>query len=366
VSVIYDLTGRGKTSIRASYSYYFSTKITLANSLGGLSSQPELVWGSNQSSGRCSTTAGASCWTDANMDGWVQINELIGTPDFDDNYDLATGKMSPNGNTVDPSAKIGRTREVITGLQHELMANLAVGVEYVYRNYDRGTTGYTLGYQPGTAGFPIASIYTERLIWTDQVYQGIITTINKRFSNRWQMNGSLTIQDNPGYQPFGPGVSESNVTNPTGWEFSNGYSTIARYLFKLSGSYSLPWQINVSGNLNINDGANRTVSITGPDVVYGGVNANGQPTTIRYQTLNFQANGTTRLEPIKLLDFGVHKIFNFNGGRNRVRLMFDAFNVFNINTVTGFSSNNMSSTNFVAPSSIVPPRVFRFGAQVAF
>ena len=275
--------------------------------------------------------------------------------------------MSPNGNTVDPSAKIGRTREFIAGMQHELMPNLAVGVEYVYRRYDRGTTGYTLGYQPGAPGYPLSSIYTERLIWTDpvtglsapyyvpcegcyrptglgtitmtspnyQVYQGVITTITKRFSNRWQMNGSLTIQDNPGYQPFGDGVTESNITNPTGWEFSNGRSTIARYLFKLSGSYSLPWQINVSGNLNINDGANRTVSITGPDVVYGGVNASGAPTTIRYQTLTFQPNGTERLEPIKLLDFGVHKIFNFNGGRNRVRLMFDAFNVFNINTVTG-------------------------------
>jgi hypothetical protein len=399
VSVIYDLTGTGKTSVRASYSYYFNTKITLANALGGLFEQPALTWGNNQSSGACSTTAGAPCWTDANMDGLVQVNELIGTPTSSSSrFNLNTGIFAPAGNTVDPSAKIGRTREFITGIQHELMPNLAVGAEYVYRQYDRGTTNYTIGYQPGAAGYPLSSIYTNRLIWTDaatgisapyytvcqgcyrptglgnatmtnpnyQVYNGVTTTITKRFSNRWQMNGSLTVQDNPQYQPFGAGVSESNVTNPTGWEFTNSRSTLARYLFKLSGSYSLPWQVNVSGNLNVNDGANRAISIAGPGNVYGGVNLSGAATTIEYQTLAFQPTGTTRLGPVKLLDLAVHKIFNFNGGRNRVRLMFDAFNIFNINTVTGFSSNSMSSANFTAPSSIVPPRVFRVGAQVAF
>ena len=56
---------------------------------------------------------------------------------------MTTGIFAPAGNTVDPSAKIGRTREVIAGIQHELMPNLAVGVEYVYRKYDRGTTTYS-------------------------------------------------------------------------------------------------------------------------------------------------------------------------------------------------------------------------------
>ena len=68
VSVIYDLTGTGKTSVRASYSYYFATKITLANALGGLATQPGLTWGNNANSGACSTTAGTpagriSTWT---------------------------------------------------------------------------------------------------------------------------------------------------------------------------------------------------------------------------------------------------------------------------------------------------------------
>ena len=39
--------GDGKTSVRASYSYYFATKITLANASAVCSAQPALTWGNN-------------------------------------------------------------------------------------------------------------------------------------------------------------------------------------------------------------------------------------------------------------------------------------------------------------------------------
>ena len=81
-----------------------------------------------------------------------------------------TGVFAPAGNTVDPSAKIGRTREVITGMQHELMPNLAVGADYIYRKYDRGTTTY-IARLPSRARRATRSrqIYTDRLTYTDPV-----------------------------------------------------------------------------------------------------------------------------------------------------------------------------------------------------
>ncbi len=151
--------------------------------------------------------------------------------------------------------------------------------------------------------------------------------------------------------------------------FQEGVSTIERWIFKLQGSYTLPWDIIASGNLNMYDGATRTLTINGPGPVYGGVNAAGAPTTItryRNSTLEFQPRDAFRFDPIKLLDLGVQKVFQFNGGRQRIKLILDAFNVFNVNTITAYVSNNTSLAGGTQPSTIVSPRVFRVGTQMVF
>jgi hypothetical protein len=394
VSVTYDLFGNGKTQVHASGSYFYATKITLANQLGGLFSQPALTWGSNQSSGACSTTAGASCWTDANLDGIVQINELLGVPSVSSTrFDLNTGIFKPSGNIVDPSARIARTREAIVGFQHELIPNLAIAVDAIYRKYDRGTTTYTVGFQPGAAGFPLSQIYRPAT-YTDpvtglsaqyyvvcdtcsrpsaaaqitmtnpnyQTYKGVDISATKRFSNRWQMQTALTLQDNPQFFL----ADSAAFINPTGFEFQNGISTIAKYIYKAQGSYQFPWDITASANFNFYQGATRTLTINGPGNVNGGLNSTGGPTTITYNTLELYSRDHERFKPTKLLDIGFQKNIKFRGGRNRVKLMLDGFNMFNVNTIQGFTSNNLSNANNTAPNSIIPPRVFRVGASVVF
>jgi hypothetical protein len=198
-----------------------------------------------------------------------------------------------------------------------------------------------------------------------EVYHGFVMTANKRFSDRWMLNGSLTLQDNPDYT--------RHTTNPTGIEFFNGISTIPQYLVKINGSYAAMWGINIAGNLNYNQGAVRSRRIDGPGSAYGGVNAAGQPTTLSgnsqpYNTLRFEPADAQRQDPTALLDLGIHKVISFRGGRNRIKVMADVFNVFNIGTITGFTTNgnNLSSSSYGAVSSIVPPRVFRVGAQITF
>src|SRR6185295_19503200 len=166
LSATYDLFGNGKTSIHASGSYFYDTKITLANALSGLGFV-SLTWGNNQASGACNTAANGSCWTDANRDGLVQRSELIVTPTSSSSR-FINGVLQPAGNIVDPSAQIGRTREAIVGMQHELISNLAVGVDFIYRKYDRGTTTYVIGFQPGGPNYPTQSIYV-RQSYTDPV-----------------------------------------------------------------------------------------------------------------------------------------------------------------------------------------------------
>ncbi len=386
-SATYDLLGNGKTQVHASGSYFYNTKITLANSLGGLFTQTRLRWGPNASSGACSTTAGSGCWTDANRDGLAQVNELTGTPSSS-SARFVNGVLLPAGNVVDPSAKIGRTREAIVGMQHELIANLAVGVDVIYRKYDRGTTTYTIGFQPG-AGYDALRALYQPVTFVDpitglsaqyytvctgcsrpsglgditltnpnyQVYKGVDLTATKRFSNRWQMAVAVTIQDNPSFFPQG----SATFINPTAFEHQQGISTISRYLFKAQGSYTMPWDINVSANFNMNQGATRTLSIDGPGAVPGGTTG-----TITYNTLQQAPTNTFRFDAVKLLDIGVQKVFRMRGGKNRIKLMLDGFNMFNENTILGYVSNNQSNTGFTQPNNIVPPRVFRFGASVNF
>jgi hypothetical protein len=54
------------------------------------------------------------------------------------------------------------------------------------------------------------------------------------------------------------------------------------------------------------------------------------------------------------------------GARYQLQLMLDLFNVFNVNEVLSYSSNNVSLPASTAPSSIIPPRVIRTGARVKF
>ncbi len=392
VSMTYDLFGNGKTALKASGSFYYQTKITLANALSGLGNF-FVSWGPNQSSGACSTTAGSSCWTDANRDGTIQRPELIGVPALPSNF--VNGAIVAAGNRVSNDAKLSRTREFTVGASHELVANMAVGVDYIYRRYDNGTAGYIIGFEPGAAGFPAASVYeTTSSAYVDpvtgksgnyfmvkqglarpsgasitatslayQTYQGVDLTLNKRYSDKWQLNIALTLQKRNDFNPVG------SFTNPTGLEYYNGLNTGARYLFKVNGSYDLPWGIMASTNFNMNDGSQRTLVINGPGQVYGGTTG-----AISYSTLRFQPEDTTHLERTILWDLGLNKTFTFRGGQNRIKLTLDGFNVLNSAPVLGFSSNNISevgtTTNPVAPmdriSSILPPRVFRVGVTLWF
>ncbi|MBA3948563.1 MAG: carboxypeptidase regulatory-like domain-containing protein [Acidobacteria bacterium] len=386
LSVTYDLFGNGKTALKAAGSYYFDTRQTLANALGGLFTVTRLQW-TNNSSGTCPS---ARCWTDANGDGVIQANELLGTPvTSSSRFDPATGILRPAGNLVDKDTKLFRTREAIVGISHELIPNLAAGVDYIYRKYDRGLQDFTIGYQPGAPGYPLTNIYTGPLTHTDTAsgisapyyvvtnglarpsglgtitvtdpdsedYHGVDFTVNKRYSDKWQLSAALTVQTNPNH------ILKGSI-NPTGDEFLEGASTIAKYVFKMNGSYQFPWGVMASANFNMNHGAVRqtAVVIDGPGDVYGGTT--GQ---ISYDTLQFQARDEFRYDPAPLLDLGVHKTFALGSSEKyRFKLMLDMFNILNTNTIIDYSSDNFSQASFSAPSAIVPPRVFRIGGTINF
>jgi hypothetical protein len=390
MSLTYDLFGNGKTALKATGSFYYSTKITLTNQLSGLANTASLTWGNNQTSGACSTAANSTCWTDANRDGFITANELVGTPTQNG---FVNGQFLAAGNSVLDSTELGRTRELTAGISHELISNLAVGADFIYRRYDHGTQTYNLGYEPGAAGYPVSSLYESTpQTYLDTVtgrsaqyflikqgltrpnslsvtgtnpdyqdYRGVDLTLQKRYSDKWQFNVAVTLQKRNDYDVF--------YTNPTGFDLFQGLNTQARYLIKVNGSYDLPWGVMFSTNFNMNDGGVRTMSITGPGQVYGGTSG-----TINYATLNFEPGDSRRFEKTRLWDLSLNKTFTFRGGQNRIKATIDGFNILNTSTILSYSTNNLSSlgsaTNPIIPAerinSILPPRVFRAGVTIWF
>jgi len=410
VSATYDVSGKGTTAVHSSFSYYFTSKQTLATSLsntGGVG----LTWGSNQNSGLCSTVANASCWTDANVDGYISTSELIGTPSASTSlFDTTTGILSTVAPLIDPNLLIGRTREAIVGFDHQVVSNVHVTFDYIYRYNDRGQSSYLL---PASGNLDRAAAIAQiqaaqaqwvRNTWTDpqtgtvapyytcpvgtcnlptgntfrtndagyNTYNGIQIAINKRLSNKWQGNLSYTYNNNKDFNPIGSyGTSGSQPGNPNGIEFSNGISSSSpSWNIKAYGSLELPWGLLAGTNMQFQEGNVRNYSVTGPGTVASG-RAGNPNSTVSYNTLSFEKIGLHHYPTIKLVDVNVRKTLKF--GREELTLTLDCFNLFNINTIRGYSSSNISnngvggaSNSFNQITSIVPPRVFRIDARFSF
>jgi hypothetical protein len=379
LSVTYDLFGNGKTALKGSYAMYFGQGVGtsgIRSNTGGLSLTFGPASGSN-----------TSRWTDANGDRVVQASELSGTPPFPNRYNPATGQLEPNENQIDENLKNDRTREVVVGLRQELMPNVGVGVDYIYRKYDQFNADYVIGFP-----YPPSQVYEGPFSYTDPIsgqtgtywevcatcprengteitrnspdyttFHGVEITAEKRFSSRWRASTSLTLSDAKDYFPPGSYSDPTNIDKRNGK--SGGNSSI-RYVYKLQGQVQLPWLINAAANLNVQDGFLRTIVIDGPTGRFGGLNPNGSGSSLGQPDLELFARGTNRLPSFTELDLGFSRPFNFAGGR-KLTLSLDVFNTLNINTIRGLRSN-MSETTFDRVTAIVPPRVVRLGARLNF
>jgi hypothetical protein len=379
LSATYDLFGTGKTALKASYAMYFEQGVgtsAIRSNTGALSLTFGFPSGSNNSR-----------WTDANGDRIVQATELLGTPPFPARYNPATGQLDPNVNEIDPDLKNNRTREVIVGFDHELMPNVGIGVDYIYRKYDQGNRAYVIGYP-----YPPSDVYVGPFTWVDPEsgesatywevcrtcpretgptitrndtdytnFHGVEITAQKRFAQRWMAATALTLSNAEDFFPPGSYSDPTNIDKRHG--LTGGNSNI-RYVFKLHGMVELPWKLFAAGNLNVQDGFIRTIIIDGPTGRFGGLNPNGTPSTLGQPDLELFNRGANRLPGFTELDLGFSRPVML-GGNRKLTFTVDVFNVLNINTIRGME-DNMSQTNFGGITAIVPPRVVRLGARFNF
>jgi hypothetical protein len=137
--------------------------------------------------------------------------------------------------------------------------------------------------------------------------------------------------------------------------------------FKVSGSYNLPGDFEISSNFRVQ---------TGPPVTRTASFALNQGTV----TVNAEPLNSYRLEKQVTLDARLAKVFSLGGGR-QVEASVDGYNLFNANTtwsvrtLTGrinlrqggvASGALLNQQQFLSPTGIIGPRIVRLGLGFRF
>jgi hypothetical protein len=203
------------------------------------------------------------------------------------------------------------------------------------------------------------------------IYKGWELSARKRMSNRWMMNASFTWNDRRLYNAQGNGPDDDDVFDLTNAIMINDFNNQVRYVVKFNGAVQLPKGFTLSQNTIIQEGNSRAISFNAPVCRSAGLRTTGASAGCLESgsnpTIAFRAEptGTTHLPATMLTDLALAKQFRFARGR---AITFDVtmFNLFNVNTIRGYSSNNLSQSTFSRVSSIVPPRVVRVFARFAF
>jgi hypothetical protein len=396
ISATYDLLGTGKTVVKGGFAQYYGQGVGLSSSLSLLGSVTITF----------QNTTSRTCWNDANGDFFVDANELNLTnpacTQYPSTFDPTTALRNTSPDTVDPNLRNDRITEFTAGIDHELLPNFAVGVNYIRRDFDRFNANIRVGETedmwlrrewteqdflnegldpPSQFGLPTTgwiyyefdpnvvrpeAVYNRSNVNEKRHYNGVDFTVTKRFADRWMANLAATVQTNVTDRDFC--VYRNNEYDCTNSDKSVGLNTGTLFLVKLNGMYALPGGWNASANLQIKQGQNRSIGFDGPQTRSGGLNSSGTSLlTLPNSAVTFQAYeyGTNR-EPLEhLLDAQVTKSFDLRGGKNRLSLIFSVFNVLNANTVRGLR-NDLNNTNFGEITSILSPRIGRIQASITF
>jgi hypothetical protein len=366
VGLAYDVKGEGKTGLRAAAGrYHYTISTGTPNSVN-----PNFTF---------SETYG---WNDLNGDLHFQENER-GT------FLRRAGGLVTS---MDPNLDRPYTDEFTVGADHEVMPNLKLSIT-AFKRRERNNFGNLDVGVPDSAYTPVtrvdigrdglagtaddanitvfdqdrATLGQNRYVITNQKrfdsdYKGLEVTATKRFSRRWQMLAGYTVGKAK--------VKAIAVNAPTPNTFINAQGPIAEdrtHIFKLTGQYILPWDVYFAPNLLVQTGApvTRTANFA---LTQGNVSVNVEP------------RGSVRLDTRKQVDARLAKVFKLSGGRE-LEASLDGYNLTNSNyvwevrTVTGRLTVRegglptgavLNQQQFLAPSQILNPRIFRLGLTLRF
>jgi hypothetical protein len=336
--------------------------------------------------------------------------------------------LTPNYTTYDlDNYKVDITTEYTISVEHELMQDFGVSLSYNYRKYGnyawsrswypadkfptisepnhiRSQSDYMIGgtvpnqlitpdgqiFDPKEAkGRPwyvlkntdIAG-YTDYSYYTmapDNYYDdfwGFDLVLNKRLSNKWMMNASVTYQMQKVYwgdaytDPTNKWAYDGSVYAMTmgGTSGKVDASFFSRWMFKVGGLYQLPWDVNLSGTLSAHEGSfvGESFGVSDTTLPNTRSQSNSLPTTTY--------DNRVRLGDVWTIDLKLEKALKLTEA-GRVYFSVDMFNAMNSRIVLRQYSNSYGTfrvndgywakpgTNNNKPNEIMNPFVFRFGVR---
>ena len=157
--------------------------------------------------------------------------------------------------------------------------------------------------------------------------------------------------------------STADLNDPNNTQYPDGVvGNDSEQAFRLSGSYTLPWDINLSGSMVANNGYPyiSTYSLTRAAAATQGITL-----TRASQTILLSNRGDERYDNVTLFDMRLGKTFRF--GSRSITPQVDFFNIANAATV-------VNTTVAVGPSYLLPsggdpilsPRIIRVGFNLNF
>jgi hypothetical protein len=360
--VSWDMFGSGKTLLKANWGRYYQNPGNGSGTVNPLSS-----------------ATATFDWLD-NGDKLFTLNEL--------GQQRSLPSIGGTSSTIDPNLKDTYTDSMSVWFERQLWPNIGMRAGYTFRT-DGNTTQsvqlartydlYTLARpfaDPGPDGIVGNGDDGPGFVWYDipgsqpasrtdlRNVDGIIATdaamdltLTKRMSNRWSLVTSFYYNwDRDKGHPQTPNAERFND------------NTVTNYNFKVFGTYQAAYGIVVTPSLRYQSGAaqGRFVQVTGGNIASG-------------TTYEAEKTGTYRSDNVAVFDAHLEKRFRFAGQRSIAPFM-DAFNINNTNsanigsmtttvgrtTVTLEDGTRTQVQAFRRPTSIVPPRIFRFGAKLIF
>ena len=406
-----DVFGNGRTAIKASWARYVAgQQIAFANQVNPIGAL---------------TASDVRPWTDADRNGLpfdnagnIQFNELspsASTPTFG-RLTVPTTQYSPD--LLRGWGKRGYNNEVTFAMQHQLADRISVNGGYYRRTFGNQTFTDDLRYDinsydsfcitapadpdlPGGGGYRVCGVqdlkpsvfalnqpanslirFSEDFGGETNLYQGFDVNLESRFRNGAFLKAGIgaTARTFDQCNLLEAGFDAVNTVGSfMGTEiYEDGTRACHREYpyrpdFKASGSYTLPWDVQLAGTYQFSRGiqtggagpsqlANWTLTnaVANPMI---GRNWTGVATRIVGLMWEGQDYGKHNLNQ---LDLKLAKRFNIN--RMRLRVDFDLYNVFNSSwpyTVSNTYANTTTS-NWQRPTNVLQHRFFKFGGQISF